>query len=141
MQLLTATLTENPKTVTTKYGDRLVADAKTEAGETLAVWRPANDPVLGSLSLGSSVVLAKDSKGKISLVDSPATEPQPTTAAKSATMTPETKRAIAAYVEEQASLFNFCYQMAGQKVEGLPAEQKREVATTLFIQANRHFNL
>jgi hypothetical protein len=64
MQLLTARLKENPKTVETKYGARMVADAVTAEGETLAIWRPDQDATLGALRSGAVVTLANVSSMK-----------------------------------------------------------------------------
>lgn len=142
MQLITATLTENPKAITTKYGEKCVADALTETGETVAVWRPANDPVLMKFRQGDRVSLAKDSKGKISLIDnpSPASATVPT-ASTSTGLDPETKKAIAAYIEEMGSLYSFCYTTATNKLADAPNEAKQAMASSLFIAAQRKFNL
>lgn len=141
MQLLTATLTENPKAITTKYGEKCVADALTETGETVAVWRPANDPILMKFRQGDRVSLARDSKGKISLIDN---APTTSTIAPAPTQTtginPDTKRAIAAYVEEQTKLFGFCLSQAST-IQGIQPEDVRATATTLYIQTIKHFGL
>ena len=147
MQLLTATLAENPKAITTKYGEKTVADITTEAGETLALWRPANDSTLLSLRRGDRVTIAKDSKGKISLIDNtaspstPAAVPTATQPAKVEGMTPETKKAIAAYVEEMGDLYRYCYTTAAAKLAEAPNEAKQAMASSLFIAAQRKFNL
>jgi hypothetical protein len=150
MKLLNATLAENPKAITTKYGDKTVADVITETGETVAVWRPANDSTLMGLRRGDRVTIAKDSKGKISLIDnaaSPSTTTQPTQPAtqtqspQTGGMTPETKKAIAAYVEEMGSLYSFCYTTAAAKLAEAPNEAKQAMASSLFIAAQRKFNL
>lgn len=149
MQLLTATLAENPKEITTKYGEKCVADVITETGETVAVWRPANDSILMALRQGDRLTIARDSRGKISLIDNaaavvgtqptqPATQTQP---AKPEGMTPETKKAIAAYVEEMGSLYSFCYTTAAAKLVEAPNEAKQAMASSLFIAAQRKFNL
>jgi hypothetical protein len=69
MQLIQAKITSQPRTVSTKHGDRSVVDARAANGENLTIWRPANDPALMRLANGERVQLAIDSKGKVSLVE------------------------------------------------------------------------
>lgn len=144
MKLLTATLSENPKAITTKYGEKCVADAITETGETVAIWRPANDAILMNLRQGDRVSLTRDSKGKISLIDNPSTnQPTPEVAHSPQTggMTPETKKAIASYVGEMGDLYRYCYETAGEKLATAPNEAKQAMASSLFIAAQKKFNL
>lgn len=146
MQILTATLAENPKAITTKYGEKTVADVRTQTGETIALWRPANDGILMALRQGDRVTIGRDSKGKISLIDNATASPEPAAAiqsqpAKGEGMTPETKKAIAAYVEEMGNLYSFCYTTATAKLAEAPNEAKQAMASSLFIAAQRKFNL
>jgi hypothetical protein len=69
MQLIQAKITGQPRTVTTKHGDRSVVDARAASGENLTIWRPANDPAVMRLANGERVQLAIDAKGKVSLVE------------------------------------------------------------------------
>jgi hypothetical protein len=69
MQLIQAKITGQPRTVTTKHGDRSVVDARAANGENLTIWRPANDPAVMRLANGERVQLAIDAKGKVSLVE------------------------------------------------------------------------
>jgi hypothetical protein len=69
MQLIQAKITGQPRTVTTKHGDRSVVDARAANGENLTIWRPANDPAVMRLANGERVQVAIDSKGKVSLVE------------------------------------------------------------------------
>ncbi|MBE9194216.1 hypothetical protein IQ219_02485 [Synechocystis sp. LEGE 06083] len=143
MQLLTATLTKPARQVTTKYGDRTVADVRLADGTEIALWRPANDQVLSSLTMGQTVTVAKDSKGKINLVDNAPTNAVVTTSPvpiEPTEINPDTKRAIAVYVEEQAKLFGFCLSQAST-IQGIQPEDVRATATTLYIQTIKHFNL
>ena len=149
MQLLTATLAENPKAITTKYGEKTVADITTEAGETLALWRPANDSTLLSLRRGDRVTIAKDSKGKISLIDNTASSSTPAAAAvptatqpaNAYTLDSDTKKAIAEYLKQQRDLLQFCWQQA-ETIEGPQTEDSIEkLAVTLYLSAQRKFNL
>lgn len=59
------------------------------------------------------------------------------------TLTDEKKRQIASYITEMAKLYNYCYKATEQNVEGdeLTPEDVRTIATSLFISAQRKFNL
>jgi hypothetical protein len=70
MQLIQARLHGSPRQVTTKYGDKQVADAIDGQGNKHTIWRNVGD--LNHLTNGSVVKLTVDSKGKVSLVDEPA---------------------------------------------------------------------
>jgi len=54
-------------------------------------------------------------------------------------LNPSQKREIASYVSEMAKLYGFC--LTQSESLGLEGEDRRTVATTLFIQASKHFNL
>ena len=58
-------------------------------------------------------------------------------------LTPDTKRAIANYVQDQADLLGFCLKMASEKFGNQieTEESLRTLATTLFIATQRHFGL
>ena len=142
MKLLSATIVKPARQVATKYGIRTVADAIDQNGNEQTIWRPANDPVLTGLSVNSPVTLAVDSKGKISLVDNQdktaiATNPEPT---QSTGLSNAKKREIAEYLTEQTKLFSFCYAQTAL-IDNLPNEDRRAVATTLFLGAVKKFNL
>ena len=142
MKLLTATIVKPARQVATKYGTRTVTDAIDQNGNEQTIWRPANDPVLTGLSVNSPITLAVDSKGKISLVDNQdktaiATNPEPT---QSSDLSNTEKRAIAEYITQQTKLFSFCYAQTAL-IENLPDEDRRPIATTLFLGAVKKFNL
>lgn len=54
-------------------------------------------------------------------------------------LSPNQKREIANYVSEMGKLYGFCLQQAENL--NLEGEDRRCVATSLFIQATKHFNL
>ncbi len=58
-------------------------------------------------------------------------------------LTPDTKRAIANYVQDQAKLMRYCLETAREKFsEQVETEDSlRTLATTLFIATQRHFGL
>jgi hypothetical protein len=53
------------------------------------------------------------------------------------------KQVIASYVLQQSKLFRFCWDEVGRQFEAeeLTEESHRTIATTLFIQVGRKFNL
>ena len=145
MKLLTATLVKPARQVETKYGTRTVADAIDQNGNEQTIWRPANDPVLTGLSVNSPVTLAVDSKGKISLVDNqpvaPSTPKTETNQTQYQGMSPETKKQVASYVTEMSNLFNFCLKQVDQTIENITPDDRRAIATTLFISAQKKYSL
>lgn len=143
MQLITATVKSQPRTVNTKFGERSVMDVTLPNGQEQAIWGPANFPAIVNCRNGQSVAIAVDSKGKYHVVED---QPTPTTGMDT-TSTPspnldkETKQAIAAYIEEMGSLYSFCYTTASNKLAEAPNEAKQAMASSLFIAAQRKFGL
>jgi len=141
MKLLTATLVKNPRSVTTKYGQRIVADCKLENGETITLWQPENSQII-NYGNGSKLTLTIDSKGKYHWVE---TEKETAISSKpkpepNQSFTNQQKRDIAEYITEQTKLFSFCYAQTAL-IDNLPSEDRRAIATTLYLQATKHFNL
>jgi hypothetical protein len=139
MKLLTATLVKNPRSVTTKYGQRIVADCKLENGETVTLWQPENSQII-NYGNGSKLTLTIDSKGKYHWVETEketaiSSKPEP-----NQSFTNQQKRDIAEYITEQTKLFSFCYAQTAL-IDNLPSEDRRAIATTLYLQATKHFNL
>lgn len=144
MKILTATLTKPAHQVTTKYGVRTVADCIDENGNTQTIWRPENDPSLTGLAVNSRLTLTVDSKGKINLVEN---IPQAITTTKTDDQTSyqgmnkETKKQVASYVTEMANLFNFCLKQVDMTVENITPEDRRAIATTMFISCQKKYGL
>ena len=69
MQLLEATLAKSPRQVSTKHGQRTVADVLLPDGSEATLWRPENDDVLMGMRRGDRCQVCRDSKGKVSLVE------------------------------------------------------------------------
>ena len=143
MKLLTATLIKNPRSVNTKFGPKIVADCKLDNGEDVTLWQPENSQII-NYGNGSKISLTLDSKGKYHFVETeketaiaPKIEPNQS---QSKELSNQAKRDIAEYITQQTKLFSFCYAQTAL-VENLPNEDRRQVATTLFIQATKHFNL
>ena len=147
MQLFTATLTSAPREVTTKYGLRTVADLRLPDGSEDALWRPGGDRALLSYRQGSAVQITRDHKGKLSLVDLPPA-PAPAAAltqdaAPANTLEGVSKQEIAQYVVEMAALYAHCYSTAAECLlkQGAPDHAIRGAASTLFISAQKRFDL
>jgi hypothetical protein len=93
MQLIYAKVKGQPRNVNTKNGERSVVDAWAANGETLTIWRPANDPAVMRLANGERVQLAIDSKGKVSLVETAFSRAETHRAEVSPSVTPQTQPA------------------------------------------------
>ena len=167
MKLIEAICIESPREVTTKYGQRLVIDAiDRTTGEKITLWRPATDDYSRRYVIKNSpLTVGVDSKGKYSLIEDPALtnlgQPLPESPvpvrplhntnhvitqdsekpskSDQSLLSPNQKREIANYVSEMGKLYGFCLQQAENL--NLEGEDRRCVATSLFIQATKHFNL
>lgn len=147
MKLVQATVTSAPREVKTKYGDRVVLDCLTHTGEQITIWRNAGDREVLGRCPNERVTLAVDSKGKYSLIEHAGSRlntvssdaPQQPVAA------PETSRAdeIRDYTQRLAKLYSHCFKTISieMKDSGLPVEAVKDVATSIFIQTQRKFNL
>lgn len=155
MQLIQARLSGSPRTVTTKHGERMVADAVDGQGNKHTIWRPVGD--LKHLTNGSVVKLTVDSKGKVNLIDEPvALAPvaapiqrfEAETQLKSQmgfSTTPQPSRSveIADYIERLGKLYGHCLTTAAHMSTSieLPPTAVKDIATTMFIQTVKHFDL
>ena len=141
MKLLTAQVTKQARQVTTKYGDRLVCDCTLSNGESVTLCQPLTSTII-NYGTGQKICLSVDSKGKYHLVENDNGTPvfkesEPT---QSTGLSNAKKREIAEYLTEQTKLFSFCYQQT-KLIDNLPDEDRRAVATTLYLQATKHFIL
>ena len=161
MKLIEAICTDNPREVTTKYGQRLVIDAIDRAtGEKITLWRPANDDYSRQYIIKNSpITVGIDSTGKYSLIENPEMEtlghaiqitkpinrrPIPESSKKPSDcehffLSPNEKKEIAAYIATMKDLYGYCLQQADSlHVEG---EDRRAIATTLYLSAQKKFGL
>jgi hypothetical protein len=120
------------------YGERINVVVTLADGEEVKLWGKPGDPIEG-LTRNQPVTLAYDGKS-YKLADTP---DRSSASPSSAGMTPETKKAIAAYVEDLANLYSFCFDTADRKLSDRIQDSSaiKEVATTLFLSAVRKFNL
>lgn len=141
MKLLTAKITNSPRLVNTKYGQKVVTDCTLDNGEKVTLWQPENSQII-NYGNGSKIQLTLDSKGKYHWVESTnetaiATNPEPN---QSSELSNTEKREIAEFITQQTKLFSFCYQQTAL-IDNLPNEDRRAVATTLYLGAVKKFNL
>jgi hypothetical protein len=159
MQLIQAIAQDRPRKVTTKYGERTVIDAiRPDTGEKVTIWRSGEDNYCQKYIIPSSpITLTLDSKGKYNLVENPliaglgqptpippqpiADSQSPTKKKADTTLSPTQKREIATYIGDMADLFNFCLKTVDQRVENIDADDRRAIASTLFIQATKQFGI
>ena len=162
MKLLDARVNGMPRQVTTKYGDKSVLDVVTSEGN-YTIWRPAGDAEVMGRRNGERVTVSLDSKGKASLVEHCGNSPAVGLAATQPVVTlpfeaemklkqqmgftaevqPSRSVEIADYIERLGKLYSHCLTTAASMpttIE-LDAHQVKDVATTLFIQTTKHFDL
>lgn len=148
MKLLDARVNGNPRQVTTKYGEKAVLDVATSEGE-YTIWRPSGDMEVMGRRNGERVTIALDSKGKASLVEHCSTAPQLAAQSHQIGFTtetaPETTRSaeIADYIQRLEKLYSSCLTTAANMPTAteLDAPQVKDIASCIFIQTIRHFDL
>ena len=163
VQLIEAMATDRARRVTTKYGERTVIDAvRRDNGEKVTVWRGGDDEYSQKYVIKNArLTLTLDNKGKYSLIEDPNLvslgQPLPvetvpvkpvhnydhkiekTSESDQSSLSPNQKKEIAQYIQEMAKLYGFCLQQAdGLGVEG---EDRRAIATTLYLSAQKKFAL
>lgn len=167
MKLVQAMVLDRPRRVNTKYGEKFVIDClNRENGEKFPLWRPVTDSYTEKYIIKNlPITVTLDNKGKYSLVEDPAltnlgqplpTEPVPvrplhntnhvitqnsekTSESEQSLLSPNQKKEIANYVTEMAKLYGFCLTQADSL--GVDGEDRRAIATTLFISAQKKFSL
>lgn len=117
-----------------------------QTGEEIKLWGNPGDPALTALKKGQQVAIAQDQKGWKLLNTPPAEDSQVEPGnGKAATLhtplTPDEKKAVANYLDQLGDLYGYCQRVAVAKNLAEEAEDIRAIATTLFIQAVKKFNL
>lgn len=143
MKLLEARVNGNPRQVSTKFGEKAVMDVLTTEGEEITIWRPAGDMDVMGRANGERVSITIDSKGKASLVEHASTKPQAAQSSNVISDQPSRSAEIADYIQRLGKLYSHCLDTAARmpKTVELETPQVKDVATTFFIQAVKHFNL
>ena len=116
-------------------------------GTDETIWfRTGRQPHAG-LQRGQTVqVLFSERLGKMTrrlLVNDKPANQQPEPQPQYQGLTPDTKRAIANYIQDQAKLMRYCLETARENFSDQieTEESLRTLATTLFIATQRHFGL
>jgi cephalosporin hydroxylase len=163
VQLIEALATDRARRVNTKYGERTVIDAiRRDNGEKVTVWRGGDDDYSQRHVIKNArLTLTLDSKGKYNLVEDPNLanlgQPLPdspvpvksvhnfnhkieeTSESDQSSLSPNQKREIASYIQEMAKLYGFCLTQADSL--GVEGEDRRAIATTLYLSAQKKFAL
>ena len=168
MKLIEAICTNNPREVTTKYGQRLVIDAiDRTTGEKITVWRGTDDDYSRKYVIKNCrLTIGIDSKGKYSLIEDPnlinlgQPLPELPVAVKPVSrhlasnnppiptypipdcdpnFSPDRKAEMAEYIANLAQLYQHCQDKAEDLA--LTPDDARAIATTLFIQTTKKFGI
>ena len=165
MKLVQAMVLDRPRRVNTKYGEKFVIDClNRENGEKFPLWRPVTDSYTEKYIIKNlPITVTLDNKGKYSLVEDPAlvnlgqplpVEPVPVkpvydhkiaqnsekpSDSDQSSLSPNQKREIAQYIQEMAKLYGFCLTQADSL--GVDGEDRRAIATTLYLSAQKKFSL
>lgn len=167
VQLIEAMATDRARRVNTKYGERTVIDAiRRDTGEKVTVWRAGDDDYSQKHVIKNArLTLTLDNKGKYSLVedinlvnlgqplpDSPvpvrtlhntnhviAQNSEKHNESDQSLLNPSQKREIAQYIQDMAKLYGFCLNQADTL--GVEGEDRRAIATTLYLSAQKKFAL
>lgn len=168
VQLIEAMATERARRVTTKYGERTVIDAiRRDTGEKVTVWRGGDDDYSQKHVIKNArLTLTLDNKGKYSLIEDPnlvslgqplpdspvpvrplhntnhviAQNSEKLSDSDQSLLNPSQKREIANYVSEMAKLYKYCLDQVDATI-GVEGEDKRAIATTLYLSAQKKFAL
>ena len=133
----------------TKYGEKV--NAVFMAGdEEIKIWADANSQkaeTLKQLTKGEHKLILDDN-GKYKLLEDEKPQTNGNGNGKTkpdyAPLTPDKKREIATYIKDMAGLYGFCLEQAktlNKEGSELPAEAVKDIAKTLFIASQKHFNL
>ena len=165
VQLIEAMATDRARRVNTKYGERTVIDCvRRDNGEKVTVWRGGDDDYSQKYVIKNArLTLTLDNKGKYSLIEDPnlvnlgqplPVEPVPVKPvydhkitqnsekpndSDQSFLSPDKKREIANYVSEMAKLYGFCLTQSDSL--GVEGEDRRAIATTLYLSAQKKFSL
>ena len=165
MKLVSAMVLDRPRRVNTKYGEKFVIDClNRENGEKFPLWRPVTDDYTQKYIVKNlPITVTLDSKGKYNLVEDPAltnlgkslpVEPVPVkpvydhkiektsekpSESEQSSLSNSQKREIAQYIQDMTKLYGFCLTQADSL--GVEGEDRRAIATTLYLSAQKRFAL
>ncbi|MEL0594286.1 MAG: hypothetical protein U1V55_07595 [Planktothrix rubescens PR222] len=139
------------KTFQTQYGSRCNA-VLTIGDDEIKIWGEPNTPKgqqLQALKRGETVLVIDDN-GKYKLLESDSKTTNTNGNTNGVTkqnyepLTPDKKREIAVYISDMAGLYGYCLEQAktlNKEDLTLPPDAIKDIATTLYITSQRHFNL
>jgi len=142
------------KILNTKYGEKVNAIFDCN-GEEIAIWADANSQkaeMLKNLIKGEQKLILDDN-GKYKLLEDSQSTPtngngnsngNGKTNSNYEPLSDDKKREIAAYVKDMTGLYGFCLEQAKGMYKydlSLTPDAIKDIATTLFITSQRHFNL
>ena len=167
MKLISAIALDRPREVSTRFGPRLVIDClNRDTNEKFPIWRGVDDDYSRRYVIKNSpLTVGIDGKGKYSLIEDPALvnlgQPLPdspvpvkpvhntnhvitqnspqNSESDQSSLNPSQKREIAQYIQDMAKLYGFCLQQAD--CLGAIDEDRRAIATTLYLSAQKKFSL
>lgn len=168
VQLIEAIAQSPARRVNTKFGERTVIDAiRRDNGEKVTVWRGGDDDYSQRHVIKNArLTLTLDNKGKYSLIEDPNLvnlgKPLPelpvpvkplyntnhvieknsekTSDSDQSFLSPNQKREVANYVQEMAKLYKYCLDQVESTI-GVEGDDKRAIATTLYLSAQKKFSL
>lgn len=140
------------KVFNSEWGERQNVLLTLSDGSEEQIWFKAGQQPHAALQRGQPVqVLFEERNGKTQrrLIVNESAPPEPTATPEvvEAGMSPERKRVIAAYVEEQANLLGYCLKTSREKFASADAplveseESIRALAVSLYIAAQRRFSI
>jgi hypothetical protein len=149
MQLMNAKIIGQLRTVNSKHGEKSVINCLGSNGESHTIWRPARDPQVMRLTDGERVQVGINSSGKVSLVETAYSraeeQAQPRPMGFTVPMEPKPSKRVEVddYIDRLGNLYSRCYQAASSNSSDTPLQpaEVKDVATTLFIQTTRRFNI
>lgn len=143
------------KIISTQYGER-VNIVCTCGEDEITIWADANSSKAEQLRTykKGDMVLVFDDNGKHKLLESNTGNTSTNGSNNGATtkaikqnyepLSDDKKREIAAYVKDMTGLYGFCLEQAKGMYKydlSLTPDAIKDIATTLFITSQRHFNL
>ncbi|WP_434684014.1 hypothetical protein [Pseudanabaena minima] len=132
------------------HGDRINAVVTLDNGEEVKLWGKPDDQDLLSLRKGQAVNLIYDGKNYKLVNSQPVASSQTVPTSQiapapiaSSNLSTEQKKAIAEYIEGRADLLKYCWTTAKLKLGDVTTDEEslRSAASTLFIAAQKKFNL
>jgi hypothetical protein len=125
------------------HGERInVVITPLTGGDDIKVWGNPDDAI-ATLTKNQQVTLLHDGKGYKLVADSQPAQVNQVKQSVTPELTPDQKRAIALYVNEQADLLKFCWVTASEKLDSLASDEEsiRCAASCLYIATQRKFGL